>query len=292
MSNLAEHVDYARQDYESVARLIELHNQAAPEAKNLQSLARHIGLSELQVQRLFSRWAGISPKRFAQYLTVKDIKARLNEQPSLLDLSLDAGLSSTSLVHDHFIRFYAMSPKQVREQGAGITISHGFYASPFGECYIGNSDNGIVWLAVTDPVSREESLRQLSNEWKHAQFIHNDRQHQNIIDTLFTAAMSKEPLFLHIKGTNFQLRVWEALLKIPGGSCTRYQDIARLIDAPRAARAVGTAIAQNPISWLIPCHRVIRATGIVGHYRWGNTRKQSLLAWEQGSFSDRIKQAL
>ncbi len=285
MLNSAKQTFPENQDYETVARLIELHNQAAPQARNLQSLANHIGLSEMQVQRLFSRWAGISPKRFAQYLTVRDIKARLQQQPSLLDLSLEAGLSSTSLVHDHFIHFYAMTPKQVREAGSGIVIQHGFYASPFGECHIASTDKGICWLAFTNPNSREDAFGQLKQEWPYA-FIKEDKgHHQNVINTLFTAATHKNPLFLHIKGTNFQLRVWEALLKIPGGYYSRYQDIARIIDAPNAARAVGTAIGQNPISWLIPCHRVIRASGIVGHYRWGTTRKQTLLAWEQGVFS-------
>lgn len=285
MSNTAENSRLANPDYETVARLIELHNQASPEAKNLQSLATHIGMSEVQVQRLFSRWAGISPKRFAQYLTVQDIRARLQQQPSLLDLSLDAGLSSTSLVHDHFVHFYAMSPKQVRELGAGIVIQHGFYASPFGECHIASTDKGICWLAFTHPNSREDAIRQLEDEWPYAQIKADKAQHQSLVDSVFTATLHKKPLFLHIKGTNFQLRVWEALLKIPGGHYSRYQDIAQIIGAPRAARAVGTAIGQNPISWLIPCHRVIRASGIVGHYRWGKTRKQSLLAWEQGTFS-------
>jgi len=237
MLNPAENTSPENQDYETVARLIELHNQAAPQARNLQSLASHIGLSEMQVQRLFSRWAGISPKRFTQYLTVRDIKARLLQQPSLLDLSLDAGLSSTSLVHDHFIHFYAMTPKQVREAGSGIVIQHGFYASPFGECHIASTDKGICWLAFTNPNSREDAFGQLKQEWPYALIKEDKGQHQNVINSLFTAASHKNPLFLHIKGTNFQLRVWEALLKIPGGYYSRYQDIAQIIDAPKAANS-------------------------------------------------------
>ena len=285
MSNSSNQASADNQDYVNVARLIELHNQAAPEARNLQALAAHIGLSEMQVQRLFSRWAGISPKRFSQYLSVKDIKERLSKQSSLLDLSLDAGLSSSSIMHEHFVHFYAMSPAQVREQGSGIIIRHGFYTSPFGECHIGSTDKGICWLAFTDPISRKEAIGQLTKEWPYAKIEADKNQHLELIQSLFTATQNKKPLFLHIKGTNFQLRVWEALLKIPGGHYSRYQDIAQMIDAPQAARAVGTAIGQNPISWLIPCHRVIRATGIVGHYRWGKTRKQSLLAWEQSAFN-------
>lgn len=272
------------QDYQNVASIIGLFNEAAPEAKDLKTLAAHIGLSPTQVQRLFSRWAGISPKRFGQYLTVKDIKSRLDHQPSLLDVSLESGLSSTSRLHDHFVHFYAMTPKQVREQGAGIKISHGFYDSPFGECHIALTDKGICWLAFTGPVSRENAIGQLQQEWKNAKLQRDDQHHQQFIDSIFDASTAQKPLFLHIKGTNFQLRVWEALLKIPGGQCCRYQDIAKLVDAPHAARAVGTAIGRNPVSWLIPCHRVIRASGVVGHYRWGKTRKQSLLVWEQAQF--------
>jgi AraC family transcriptional regulator of adaptative response/methylated-DNA-[protein]-cysteine methyltransferase len=284
MTDLSDQQNFNNQDYASVALLIEKHNQASPEARNLQTLASDIGLSELQVQRLFSRWAGISPKRFAQYLTVQDIRERLKSQTSLLDLSLDAGLSSTSIVHDHFVHFYAMSPNQVREQGNGITIRHGFYASPFGQCHIASTDKGICWLAFTDPISRKSAIKQLEAEWSNAKIVPDENQHLNIIKSMFTAAQNKNPLYLHIKGTNFQLRVWEALLKIPAGHYSRYQDIARMIDAPGAARAVGSAIGRNPISWLIPCHRVIRASGVVGHYRWGQTRKQSLLAWEQCTF--------
>lgn len=282
MPNQPQQATRFQDDYQKVAQIIQLYNDAAPETKNLTTLAAHIGLSEMKVQRLFSRWAGISPKRFSQYLTTKDIKARLDQQTSLLSLSLEADLSSPSRVHDHFVHFYAMSPKQVREKGSGITIVHGFYDSPFGECHIGSTDKGICWLAFTNPISQQNSIEQLQHDWEQARFVRDDRIHQPLVSTIFDASKTQKPLYLHIKGTNFQLRVWDALLKIPTGDCCRYQDIAQLIDAPRAARAVGTAIGRNPISWLIPCHRVIRASGVVGHYRWGKTRKQSILAWEQG----------
>ncbi len=272
------------QDYQQVADLIALYhqdNQAPATEKNLSILAAQAGLTELQVQRLFSRWVGISPKRFGQYLTVQDIKRRLLPHASLLDISLDAGLSSTSRLHDHFVQFYAMTPAQCREQGAGLNINHGFYPSPFGECHIATTDKGICWLAFTAPISRADATAQLQQEWKNAHLIQDDQQHTALIESLFKATHNGKPLFLHIKGTNFQLRVWEALLKIPEAACCSYQTIAQMVDSPHAARAVGTAIGQNPISWLIPCHRVIRNTGVIGHYRWGQTRKQSILAWEQ-----------
>ena len=284
MSSSADQTSRHEQDYQTIAKLINLHNDSPEQLQNLHTLANSAGLSEMQVQRLFSRWAGISPKRFTQYLTTRDIRARMNGQKSLFDLSLDAGLSSASRLHDHFVKFYAMTPAQVLEQGKGINISHGFYPSPFGQCHIATTDKGICWLAFTDPVTQQESIRQLQAEWQNAEFERNDVQHEALVGRLFDAASHQAPLFLHIKGTNFQLRVWEALLKIPAGQCCQYDDIAREIDAPRAARAVGTAIGKNPISWLIPCHRVIRGTGVIGHYRWGQVRKQSLLVWEQGIF--------
>ncbi len=281
--NTLEHASQQR-DYQTIAQLIELHNLTPKRAQSLETLAKTANLSEMQVQRLFSRWAGISPKRFNQYLTVRDIRARMDGQKSIFDLSMDAGLSSASRVHDHFVQFYAMTPKQVREKGAGMLIKHGFYDSPFGECHIASTDKGVCWLAFIDPVTPQQAIAQLVQEWPAAQLQRDDLGHQALIDQLFNAGENKSPLFLHVKGTNFQLRVWEALLKIPGGECCRYQDIAREIDAPRAARAVGTAIGKNPISWLIPCHRVIRGSGVVGHYRWGQIRKQSLLLWEQGTY--------
>jgi len=269
-------------DYQDVASLIELQNRDPHAAQNLSRLAELSGRSEMQIQRLFSRWAGISAKRFGQYLSARDIRARMDGQRSLFDLSLDTGLSSASRLHDHIVQLYAMTPGQVQAQGAGIIISHGFYASPFGECHIASTDKGICWLAFIGPVSRDESIAQLIQEWPNAQLEPDREQHQSLVTSLFDADAAQQPLFLHVKGSNFQLKVWEALLKIPDGSCCRYQDIAQQIDSPRASRAVGTAIGQNPISWLIPCHRVIRGTGVVGHYRWGSVRKQSILLWEQG----------
>ena len=271
-------------DYQTIAQLIKLHNDVPEKLQNLDTLAENAGLSELQVQRLFSRWAGISPRQFTQYLSIQDIRARIDGQKSLFDLNLDTEPFSASRRHDHFVKFHAMTPAEALEQGKGIRVSHGFYSSPFGQCHIGTTDKGICWLAFTDPVSKEASIQQLQTEWPNARLNRDDSRHQVLVERLFDATAIKAPLFLHIKGTKFQLRAWEALLKIPGGQCRQYTDIARQIDAPLAARAVGTAIGKNPVSWLIPCHRVIRGTGVVGHYRWGQVRKQSLLVWEQGIF--------
>lgn len=268
-------------DYQQVTALIHRYHEDNPRNLDLENLGKPLGLSALKVQRLFSRWAGISPKRFAQYLSATDIKSRFIEPGSLMDISLDAGLTSTSRMHDHCVQFYAMNPQKAREQGNGLTIKHGFYPSPFGECHIATTDKGICWLAFIKPKTKNQAMAQLEDEWPQAILIRDGHCHQNIIDQIFYAAKSKQPLFLHIKGSNFQLRVWEALLKIPSAQCARYQDIAQNIGKPKAARAVGSAIGKNPISWLIPCHRVIRSTGIVGHYRWGETRKKSILAWEK-----------
>lgn len=269
-------------DYQDIARLIELQNRDPHATHNLAKMAKISGRSEMQIQRLFSRWAGISAKRFGQYLSARDIRARMDGQRSLFELALDAGLSSSSRLHDHIVQLYAMTPGEVQSQGAGIAISHGFYPSPFGECHIGSTHKGVCWLSFIDPISRENSIQQLMQEWPNAKFSADKGAHAPLIESLFGANTSRQPLFLHVKGSNFQLKVWEALLDIPAGSYCRYQDIAQQIARPRAARAVGTAIGQNPISWLIPCHRVIRGTGVIGHYRWGRVRKQSILLWEQG----------
>jgi len=196
----------SQKDYQDVASLIELQNKNPHAAQNLSKLAEISGRSEMQIQRLFSRWAGISAKRFGQYLSAKDIRARMDGQRSLFDLSLDAGLSSASRIHDHIVQLYAMTPGQVQAQGAGIIISHGFYASPFGECHIASTDKGICWLAFIGPVSRDESIAQLTQEWPNAQIEPDRGQHLPLLSSLFDAEAAGKPLFLHVKGSNFQLR--------------------------------------------------------------------------------------
>ncbi len=272
-------------EYQIAEQLIKQIEQqpAQTETTNLDlaTLGKPYNLSVNQVQRLFSKWAGISPKRFQQFLTAKSLQSRLQNAQSLLDVSLDSGLSSVSQVHSHFVHFHAMSPNEYRNDGLNLNINHGFYDCPFGLAHIATTEKGICWLAFIDNTSKDSSIEDLLNQWPSAQFKQDHTMHRALVASLFSLSENK-PLFLHIKGTNFQLKVWEALLNVPLGQCASYQTIASSIDKPKASRAVGSAIGKNPIAWLIPCHRVIRATGVIGHYRWGEQRKKALLGWEAG----------
>ncbi|MFT5259214.1 MAG: AraC family transcriptional regulator of adaptative response [Gammaproteobacteria bacterium] len=271
-------------DYQIVERLIAQLTQEAHQSEDvpltdLEQLGDPYGLSTNQVQRLFSKSVGVSPKRFQQFLTTNDLQQRLQSSSSLLDLSLETGLSSVSRVHAHFVNFYAMTPNEYRNQGESLTLRHGFYPSPFGLAHIATTSKGICWLAFIDKTQQQQSSDELRAQWINATFVEDNVAHRETVDSLFQLEGTK-PLYLHIKGTNFQLKVWEALLKIPMGKCVSYQTIAQSIERPKASRAVGSAIGKNPIGWLIPCHRVIRASGVLGNYRWGATRKRSLLGWE------------
>ncbi len=256
---------------------------------DLTNLSNTFGLSPNQIQRIFSKWAGISPKRFGQYLTIQSLQSRLSNNPSNLDLSVDAGLSSVSLVHAHFVNFYSMTPLEFRNGGQHLRISSGFYLCPFGLAHIASTDKGICWLAFIDSAQQETSSLELRAQWPQATYQDDEGKHHQIIKSLFSKDKN-QPLYLHIKGTNFQLKVWEALLNVPLGQCASYNSIAHAIGQPSASRAVGSAIGKNPVAWLIPCHRVIRATGVIGQYRWGHNRKKSLLGWEAANAQQRPEQ--
>ena len=233
-----------------------------------------------QLQRLFSRWVGVSPKRFQQFLTANSLRQRLQLGGSQLDLALDEGLSSTSRVHDHFIKLYAMSPEEYRNGGEQLAIRHGVCDSPFGRCHLGLTDKGICWLAFLYPITPAKAISQLQSTWPNADYTREDAAVEQVFDSITQVNGAKAPLYLCVKGSNFQLKVWGALLTIPPGELRSYGAIAQQLGHPRAGRAVGTAIGQNPISWLIPCHRVIRQTGVIGTYRWGHIRKKVMIAHE------------
>ncbi|MEA3292595.1 MAG: methylated-DNA--[protein]-cysteine S-methyltransferase [Pseudomonadota bacterium] len=270
-------------EYRLIAGAIEYLTRQRLEQPTLDQLAKHSGVSTSRLQRAFSRWAGISPKRMLQYLTVQAAREKLEKGRSLFDTALDSGLSSGSRLHDHFIKLYAMSPADYRDGGANLSIRYSFHDTPFGECLLARTDHGICWLSFTEPETRNSNLDALRTEWPAANLQPDTAKTAPLAASLFPVPYPDsrlEPLFLHVKGSNFQLKVWEALLRIPEDTALSYSDLARQIGQPRAARAVGSAVGANPISWLIPCHRVIRANGIVGDYRWGRTRKQAMLAWE------------
>lgn len=242
---------------------------------DLAAVAEHLGLSEFHFQRVFTQWVGISPKRFLQCLTVEYAKSRIAHTRSLLDLTLDVGLSSPGRLHDLFVNLEAMSPGEFKALGAGLKIHYGIHETPFGKALIATTDRGICALHFLDD---EPAIERLQAEWANAELIGDRQITQPLIDQIFGS--SSQPLTVLVKGTNFQVQVWRALLKIPMGGVTTYQTIAQLIDRPNAVRAVGSAIGRNPIGYLIPCHRVIRESGALGGYYWGLERKAAILAWE------------
>ncbi|MBI3778220.1 MAG: methylated-DNA--[protein]-cysteine S-methyltransferase [Gammaproteobacteria bacterium] len=274
-------------DYERIERAIRYLEENYRQQPDLKELARDAGLSEFHFQRLFRRWAGISPKRFLQYLTAGHAVRMLRESRSNLEAAHDAGLSGGGRLHDLLVNFHAVTPGELKRAGAGLTIQYGFHPSPFGECLIGVTTRGVCHLGFVPPESRRAALAELTTEWPRARFEEASRMTAPIAHRLFTRGNGQAPgIDLHVPGTNFQIKVWAALLRIPPGNVASYEDIARRIRAPRAVRAVANAVAHNPVAWLIPCHRVIRKSGALGGYRWGETRKQALLAWEAARTGD------
>jgi len=243
-------------------------------------VARHVHLSEHHFQRLFTRWAGVSPKRFLQYLTVEHAKSRLAESQNVLDLAGTVGLSGPGRLHDLFVTLEAMSPGEYKARGAGLEIRYGIQSSPFGPALIAVSPRGICGLHFLD--SEDEAADLIREDWPHATLREDAHGTAELAERVFRSFASPppKPLALLVKGSNFQIRVWHALLELPFGSVATYRDIARRIQDPGAARAVGNAVGANPIAWLIPCHRVIRESGELSRYRWGETRKAAVLGWE------------
>ena len=269
--------DYAR--VESAIRYLE---ESFLDQPNLAEVAQSIHLSPYHFQRLFKRWAGISPKQFAQFLTIDYAKQRLAESKSLLDTSLEAGLSGPSRLHDLFVTFEAVTPGEFKTNGAGLNIGYGFYQTPFGECLLATTARGICGLTFVEQEHRGQALKDLRRSWPNAGFHEDGGQNQALINRIFTPGGQKNgaPLNLIVRGTNFQIKVWEALLKIPEGAMVSYNDVAGLIGQPTASRAVANAVSRNPIGYIIPCHRVIRKMGIINDYRWGAPRKKAILGWE------------
>ncbi|MDA0265502.1 MAG: methylated-DNA--[protein]-cysteine S-methyltransferase [Cyanobacteria bacterium] len=269
-------------DYQRIAAAIEYMRQQQQTQPSLADIAQHIHLSEYHFQRLFSRWAGISPKRFLQALTVESAKARMAQSPNLLSLSLDSGLSSSARLHDLFINLEAMSPAEYRDGGRGLSIRYGIHETPFGLALMATTPKGVCNLEFLDDPDPAQAAARLRDIWPQAQLILDAAATQGVCDRLLQplATPSPQPLSLLVKGTNFQIQVWRALLKLPFGGLSTYQTLANDIGRPTASRAVGSAIGKNAIAYLIPCHRVIRTDGHLGGYRWGLTRKSTLLGWE------------
>ena len=270
-----------RTDYDRIEQAIQYLDERSREQPSLADVAAHVGLSESHFQRLFTRWAGISPKRFLQFQTVAHARALLAESRSLLDATYEAGLSSAGRLHDLFVTIDAVTPGEFKRSGDGLTIQWGVHETPFGECVIGTTPRGIcgLYFATDGGIARAQRL--LADSWEGARLIENAVATRPLAEQIFNdAAHATAPLAVLVKGTNLQLKVWEALLRIPLGEVVTYEQLAAAAGAPTAVRAVGTAVGRNPVSYLIPCHRVIRKTGAFGNYGGGIARKRAMLTWE------------
>jgi len=269
-------------DYKRIEKAISLLEMNFKNHPNLKEIAESVAMSEFHFQKLFSRWVGISPKRFLQYLTVEYAKDLLEKSHNLLDVTYDSGLSSPGRLHDLFVNCEAMTPGNYKARGEGLVIEYGFQPSPFGDCLLLTTEKGICGLAFAQNDDVEATLNAFQKRWRRAGFVENKDRIESLARAIFhpNAANPTKPLHLHVRGTNFQIKVWQALLKIPMGSVVSYNDVANNLGIPRASRAVGTAIGQNPISFLIPCHRVLRKNARISGYAWGPNRKRIMLGWE------------
>lgn len=283
--------DYIR--IEAALAYLSQHAEAQPA---LADVAAHVGLSEHHLQRVFTRWAGISPKRFLQFQTVESAKTLLRDSRSVLDTTYSTGLSSGGRLHDLFVTLEAMTPGEFKSGGVGLTIATGFHESPFGECLIAVTDRGVCGLSFVLGGDRALALAELEHRWPGAVLVEDTGATRLAAQRIFAAwggtqwnpessgasgnGITPTPLSVLVRGTNFQVRVWEALLRIPAGAVASYEDIASAVGQNGATRAVGSAIARNPVAYLIPCHRVIRKAGAFGSYHWGAARKVAILMRE------------
>ena len=268
------------QDYQLIEQAIQYLEKHANNQPDLNEIASAIGLSEYHFQRTFSRWAGISPKRFIQFLTKESAKELLTKTENLLDTTFGVGLSSLGRLHDLFVTTEAVTPGQFKSGGAGLTVRYGLHDTPFGKALIGITERGICHLGFVKNYEGD-AIDKLVLSWPQAKMVEDHMTTEGMIKPIFDLSQrSKKPLYVHLRGTNFQLKVWEALLRIPPGAVISYQGLARQAGCPQASRAVGTALGDNPIAVLIPCHRVIRKIGEFGNYRYGTARKKAILGWE------------
>jgi AraC family transcriptional regulator, regulatory protein of adaptative response / methylated-DNA-[protein]-cysteine methyltransferase len=268
----------ASEDYSRIERAICYIEANTNRQPGLKEVADHIGLSEYHFQRLFIRWAGISPKRFLQFLTREHAKALLAHSASLLDTTYATGLSSPGRLHDLFIQTEAVTPGEYKSKGFGVSIAYGFCPSPFGECLIALTERGICFLGFIDG-DRSSVFEEFRRSWPDASLIEDNDHTAQVIDRIFTPTQGNH-LSLHLLGTNFQIKVWEALIRLPTRDVISYGTLAKKVGLVDGARAIGNAVAHNPIAYLIPCHRVLQGSGGFGGYRYGSLRKKAILGWE------------
>lgn len=267
--------------YQQIARAIDYLYEHFRMQPSLEEVAAQVNMSAFHFQRMFTEWAGISPKRFLQFLTTDYLKHRITGFDNLLDAADAAGLSSQSRVYDLFVNLEAVTPQEYKEKGSGILIEYGFHNTPFGECIIGVTGRGICHLSFLQEGNRSTAVEELEGAWEKAQVRENSRNTELMASAIFHRKPgTHEKLSVLVKGTNFQVKVWNALLEVPYGAVSTYQSLAKHIEQPNALQAVGSAVGANPIAYLIPCHRIIKKNLIIGEYHWGTERKKAMLGWE------------
>ena len=259
----------ALRDYETVHRAIAFISEHWRGQPTIEEMAEAVSVTPDELHHLFRRWAGLTPKAFMQAVTLDNAKRLLRESGNILDVAYDSGLSGPSRLHDLFVTHEAMSPGEWKKGAAGLTLRYGFHPSPFGTAVIIATERGLAGLAFADPGEEIAALHDMQERWKLARRIFESSEWQ-----------ADRPLRVVLIGTDFEIRVWETLLRIPMGKATTYSDVARTINAPKASRAVGAAVGKNPISFVVPCHRVLGKSGAITGYHWGLTRKRAMLGWE------------
>lgn len=274
-------------DYERVQSVLAHLTENWRDQPSLEELAAPLGISAEQLQRLFTRWAGLTPKAFLQALTLDHARVMLKDSASILETALEVGLSGPSRLHDLFVTHEGMSPGAYKTKGAGIAIAYGFHPSPFGLALVMVTDYGLCGLGFSDGLGKDASFADMKRRWPNAQYTEDVTKTGPYADQIFAPEKWRDgrPLRVTLIGSDFEIRVWETLLKIPMGRAVTYGDIAHSIDKPKAARAVGAAVGRNPISFVVPCHRVIGKSGALTGYHWGLTRKRAILGWEAGQIS-------
>ena len=279
-----DRMDTRDHDYRRIEKAIRFIEGNVRHQPGLADVARHVGMSEFHFQRVFSRWAGVSPKKFLQFLTANYARSLLRESRSVLDVAYDIGLSGGARLHDLTVKLYGMTPGEIKTKGSALTIRYGIHSTPFGRCFIATAPRGICALRFAEQEKIGQYLDDLRDAWPGVRFSKDQAGTAGLVRRMFgdtTRSHAREKgLALLVRGTPFQVKVWEALLRIPTGRVVSYQDLARHVSRATASRAVGSAVGQNPVAYLIPCHRVIHSTGVFGKYRWGSARKKALLGWE------------
>ncbi len=267
-------------NYSRIERAIKYISQNYKEQPSLEEVAQWVGMSKFHFQRIFSEWAGVTPKQFIEHLTVEALKEELIKTRNLITASENVGLSTQSRAYDLMVKIEAMTPGEYKKQGKDLEINYGVVETLFGEAFIALTGRGICSFEFVDD-DFEEVLQSVKNKWSEATFIRNDSAAREVAASMFSRDKGEVKLLL--RGTPFQIKVWRALLSIPSGNVTSYSQLAELIEMPSAVRAVATAVAKNPVGLIIPCHRVIRREGVVGEYHWRSERKKSIIGWEMAN---------